>query len=630
MRQLLIAFAISTLFVGDSFAREEKPPEVVVEVDRTRIDEGDSIQYRVTVNNVDQPTKPELGSMEGVQVEYLGETQNSFTSIVIINGRRIDNSQNGRRYTFRLTPQKTGTLKIPAPKSTLDGKDYFGKAVTITVRPTAQQDLVALELTADRTEVYPLQSFAVTLRIYIKALPAPYSDRDPVGFERVARSLAIPWVDDRTLPEGVKPMVPLEKWLGPLRRPDGKGFRINNIAAQTDMLFFENRALHFELAHRTVKRKDASGKDVDYWEYSLSRQFNPQKIGDVDFGPATLRGEFVQTVTEDGQARFDEVRALSKRLRIKVKDVPSAGRPEWFTGAVGTFSVDAYMTPREAKVGDPLTLLVTLKGSGMLDASPPDLSRVPGVIGNFRVYDGTAKTSDNERQFTYSVRPSNAKVREFPAIPISYFDVRSEKYVTVKTPPIALKVTVADKVATNDVANFGSKPGPETLVPNEPVGIRANVTSAADFKDDSIDAFRCFGFVGGLASTYALICGVVAFRRRITSKRIFEIEIQKSEARRLIDNARNLAMNNDPTANQTVRLAICHATAALAGLHAEALTSAEIADALRRQKLDAGLIERIVHWLDAEEANRYSQRSPAGEQSLASGIALADELANAM
>lgn len=74
--------------------------------------------------------------------------------------------------------------------------------------------------------------------------------------------------------------------------------------------------------------------------------------------------------------------SLRNRMRLKFKFgmYPLDGRPDSFIGAIGSFTVVSELSPTTARVGDPLTLAITLKGKGLLsDAQPPRLDSVAEI-----------------------------------------------------------------------------------------------------------------------------------------------------------------------------------------------------------------------------------------------------------
>jgi tetratricopeptide (TPR) repeat protein len=128
-----------------------------------------------------------------------------------------------------------------------------------------------------------------------------------------------------------------------------------------------------------------------------------------------------------------------------VLPLPTAGRPPSFGGAVGSFSLAATASPLEVRAGDPVTLSLTLRGTGNLAHA-----QAPALAGSdaLKVYPPSA-TAESERgaaiekRFEQVVIPQTAGDTALPPLVFSFFDPRSATYRTATTPPIPLHVLPA-------------------------------------------------------------------------------------------------------------------------------------------------------------------------------------------
>ena len=137
---------------------------------------------------------------------------------------------------------------------------------------------------------------------------------------------------------------------------------------------------------------DANGRRLEHWEYTFTRTFVGEKVGEYAFGPATLKGTFGVRVDTRGQLEGEAVYAFAKPISIRVKDVPLAGRPDSYTGAVGRFDIGAEVSPLEAKVGDPMTLTLWLRGQGTLEnALAPKLESIGDFAKHFKIFRATQR-----------------------------------------------------------------------------------------------------------------------------------------------------------------------------------------------------------------------------------------------
>ena len=451
--QFSVLIAAICLIAGTAADLAAQSAELIVDIEKQEIYEGESVLYRVTLNHVANPSAPKLDGFDDFQVGTLGEQSLDSRQVTIINGRRSEIVRRGRQYNYRLTPTKSGTLTIPAPTATIDGKVLTGRTITLKVIPPGDQDSVIVEFSTDRSSVYPMQSFELSLTIAVKDMPGEIKDRDPLTVQPKPPALDVAWLDDDRLPEGIEPEKRWREILEPLVSRRGNGFQVNNIGTSSVFSLFEDDATGFYPEPRRTTRQDANGEDAGYWEYQFSRKLIPHKLGTYEFPTVTLRGTFADRI-ENGQLVGQRIYALARGLEIAVKDVPFNGRPDSYIGAVGTFDVKAELAPTTARVGDPMTLTVTLAGQGTLDdARPPVLTDVSGIEQAFRTYDATEESGKNSRRFTYSLRPLSTDITEFPAIPLSWFDVETDKYVTASTKPIPVTIREAETLAGSEIVS---------------------------------------------------------------------------------------------------------------------------------------------------------------------------------
>jgi hypothetical protein len=126
---------------------------------------------------------------------------------------------------------------------------------------------------------------------------------------------------------------------------------------------------------------------------------------------------------------------------MNVLSPPLEGRPDTFKGAVGNFSFEADVSPRELKVGDPLTVRIKISGKGNFDTvTCPQLESSEG----FKVYQPQIKQQDAEKTFEQIVIPESEHITQIPKIIFSFFDSETEEYKTITQGPFAVKVAKAD------------------------------------------------------------------------------------------------------------------------------------------------------------------------------------------
>lgn len=625
----LILATMSVVLVNAAAARQ---PELEVAIEKQEIYEGESVLYRVTINGVENPEPPKLTGFDDFQVSHLGAQSLNSQQIAIINGRRSVNVRFGRQFDFRLTPLRNGSLTIPAPTATVDGTALKGRELTLRVIAPDDQDTAILRLTVDRQTVYPMQPFDVTLLVAVKELPGDLAERDPLSVQPKPPALNIPWLDDDRLPEAIKPESSWQEILEPLMSRSGDGFQINNVGNSSVFSLFEREATAFHPKPARVIRKDRNGIETGYWEYRFQRTLIPHSLGNFTFGPVTLKGTFANAV-KDGQLVGDRLFAVAKSISLTVQDVPLEGRPDSYIGAVGTFDIDSTLAPTTAKVGDPMTLILDLSGRGTLaDAQAPQIASLPGVDGSFRTYDGTEESRGNSRRFTFSLRPLNSNVTEFPAIPVSWFDVDQERYITVSTKPIPVRISEAESLADSEIISAPTaNSGQGTDLETSAGGIFANDSNLGSLRNESVNAGRWITFWTGMIGIWAVSTFLVgAVRKR--NEDPAAVRRRGSPARALA------AINNATVKNSSDHGSVCEGLAmAVTGLIADfanvteaGLAPRDAAEHLQDLGASEELCDRLLTFLTQCDAARYGSVSDGIDPLESQARSLIDDLANVL
>ena len=608
-------------------------PELIVEIEKQEIYEGESVLYRITLNHVENPSPPSLDGFDDFQVTSMGEQSMDSRQITIFNGRRNEIIRRGRQYNYRLTPLKTGALTIPAPTASVNGETLTGQPVSINVIAPEVQDTVILQMTIDRDTVYPMQPLTVRLTILVRALPDNFATRDPLTVQPNPPVLTVPWLDDQQIADGLQPAQDWKQILQPMISRRGNGFQINNIGSSSVFSLFDSQATGFHPSPQKVTLADNSGQPAIYWQYQFERTFIPQRTGKYSLGPVSLKGTFA-TDARQGQLVGEQLYVVAPAIEVLVRDVPAAGRPASYIGAVGTFDVKTSLTPQTAQVGDPMTLTVTITGQGTLDeARPPDLSAVPGLDQAFRTYEATQETQGPSRQFTYSLRPLTEDVTEFPSIPISFFDVEAEQYRTIDTAPIPVTIQAATTLSAADIVSAsGSSNTGSSVVQAREGGLFANDANVNSLKNEAVRPIRWLIAWGSMTIGCMLISVIgsriqnrrqdPALQRRLLAASRADAAIKQATQQQ--------SMGQNSAACQTARKAIVGLVADHMNLDEASLTPREIAEELRAKSVDDTLQQQTRQFLEDCDAARYGAVSDDTSRLVQTASKLAADLSAAL
>jgi hypothetical protein len=150
---------------------------------------------------------------------------------------------------------------------------------------------------------------------------------------------------------------------------------------------------------------------------------------------------------------------------IKIKSLPTNGRPADFAGAVGQFEVESGASTMNNRMGDPLTLKLSIAGRGNFDRvstdglTPSSAWKTYKPSGRFEPADSSGTTGT--KTFEQSIVPTKAGRQEIPALRFSYFDPDTQSYVTKATTPIAVDVAQGSAMAPQ----VASAPAPVVETP---------------------------------------------------------------------------------------------------------------------------------------------------------------------
>ncbi|NER14338.1 protein BatD [Leptobacterium flavescens] len=175
----------------------------------------------------------------------------------------------------------------------------------------------------------------------------------------------------------------------------------------------------------------------------------PQKTGKLSIEPLSLDVTVdVPTNRRDffgGRIYTQTHKTVSAGNRtIRVKELPS-GKPEGFSGAVGSFDFNVIPSKTDLKATESLQLKVEVNGKGNLKLFELPEINLPSSL---EVYEpkfdanvstnltGTkGKVADN-----YTIVPQFRGKYPIPSVSFSYFDPKEEKYKTIKSQEILINV----------------------------------------------------------------------------------------------------------------------------------------------------------------------------------------------
>ncbi len=395
--------------------------QVTVEAkpDRTAATTRDVIGLSVEVSSSGSAgdLEVQIAPVDGLAIQRLPSVSTSFT---IINGRQ----SSMRRYLFQITPQRAGTFILDGIAAVGGGQTYKAEPISlqITDAPQIPQNLA------------PGTSY----------VPVPPGSSLPAHFLRATLEPKKAYID----------------------QPVKLTLELFTTASPQDSPRFDSQ----ELAS-----SDFSGKGFTCYEFDFgarrSYSYTQETLNGTTYMRVPIKVMYLFPVTAGTHHlpglqmtlemidRTQRVRDFfgfsygskqivlrSDPLELEVSGLPEEGKPKDFGGAVGQYRVQASVDKTDVKVGDPVTLTVTIAGQGRVDnVNTPDFGNLP----DFRQFQVTSdkqplKVDQNgvtgAITFTYVLIPKSQDATEIPPLSWSYFDPAAGKYVTLHTQSTRLVV----------------------------------------------------------------------------------------------------------------------------------------------------------------------------------------------
>lgn len=177
-------------------------------------------------------------------------------------------------------------------------------------------------------------------------------------------------------------------------------------------------------------------------------------------GSLMLNDPFFSDPFGDMAYRDVPVHLKSTPVTIEVSALPAKGKPDSFTGAVGSFTMSSALSHAALSTDDVTTLTLTISGSGNLklfDAPRPSLPNGldlydPNIVDTIT---GRSTTISGDKIITYTIAPRKSGDYTLPPITFSWFDPKTNSYKSAFTPSYQLHVTPGKGVTASSGGTAG-------------------------------------------------------------------------------------------------------------------------------------------------------------------------------
>jgi hypothetical protein len=371
-------------------------------VEQTTVGLGEQFALTVTVQGEGMASVPKPQLPDLPDFNLLGSSSSQSTNISIINGSM--KKQATVNFIYYLSPKKLGQLTIGPCKIEYEGQTYKSQPIGIEVAKT--------------TQARPQQA---------GQSPQPSQSRVPIEGNLFLSAQA----SRKTVYQGEQVNVEFSLYnrfqingVGDVQFPSFSGFWPEKIY-DADKLNFQARTVDGKQYNVALLKKTA---------------LFPVSAGDIEIKPMSMSVGVVQGPRDffDMFGTTQTVKVESKSLTIKVLPLPEEGKPQEFTGGVGSFAIKASLDRTETTGSEPINLTVTVTGTGNIRLiEKPVMSAIPGLkILDPEIKDNiqtSGQTVKGSKIFRYPVIPQTDGQYVIPPIKMAYFDPVDKKYHTIQT-----------------------------------------------------------------------------------------------------------------------------------------------------------------------------------------------------
>ena len=391
-----IVILICIFFPIQSFSSDI---QLTTSVDKNILTIEDSIELSINISGIRNPPIPKLPPLP----QFIVRSTGTQSSTQIINS----NMQVSTTHKYLLIPKGEGNFTIDSVVMNLSGSTYQSEPIKITIiKPnsikSAENRSVYTETSISKSNPYINEQIVYTFKLFRK-------------IEARNLNLSMPY--------------------------DESFFRKEDLG----------KAKHYSMV--------VNGVTYDVDEISIA--LFPTKIGESTIPPSMMELDLINRIQSNRQrdpfARFfndpffgratqSKHKILStKSIKLKTKPLPKKGNLKDFKNIVGQLSIAATVGKKNIDEGDTTTLTVIVSGIGnIMDVLFTNLN----LGDQFKIYPDQplfqksihGNQVGGEKIFKFALVPLLPGKQFIPSIKLSYFDPDKNKYNTISTNPINIKI----------------------------------------------------------------------------------------------------------------------------------------------------------------------------------------------
>jgi len=321
-----------------------------------------------------------------------------------------------------------------------------------------------------------------------------------------------------------------------------------------------------------------------------------------------------------GAYKDEKIKVKSSPLVVHVKPLPEGGKPDSFTGAVGSFKIDASVDKTEVKANDALNYKVKVAGSGNIKllktlntAFPTDFEKYDPKITD-SVTDAESGVSGS-RYYNYLLIPRHQGEYTIDGLKFSYFNPATARYVTLTTKPLHIKVDKGTAESNVTAFSDAEKQDIKTLGKD----IRYIKTEDTALNKPGDEFFGSFAYYALLFVGPVFCYGAFTYRNRLRKINSDIVQVKsrragKIAAKHMANAQKQLLANNQKAFYEDVFKGLYGYLSDKLNIQYANLDRETIASILKARHANEQVINQLLATLDLCEMARYAPVTHISQQ----------------
>lgn len=396
---------------------------------------GDAVQVQISIEVEDDSSNIECvytGEVEDVVVSapQRGLTQSGST--ITFNGRLVQKASLVHTFLFRVRAEKPGEVLVGPFLLTVDGQERVIPGTSFDFESLEPDEGMSLEFEFSDDRIYVGEKVPLKITWTFEG-------------DRFARQLA------------AQELV--------VRSTMFDQFQFDDIQGRSaDTMIIDTAEGAFRIVADKQDVRNLEEGRVTMTAVRTLAANSPGRYEEVSGSCRTIRGsDWVRDFFDIVPRKRTPAICMTSPFSFEVLPLPLQGQPASFTGAVGKgFAISASANRSVVRVGDPISLDITIQGDGNIEELSIPLKSGSGALDEdlFQLPDEipSGTLTDNSKQFKVPIRVKSESVNQLPAIAFSWFDPEKEEYQTAFSKPIALQVMETQIISAADVVSSAAQP----------------------------------------------------------------------------------------------------------------------------------------------------------------------------